>query len=84
MAEPLVAQRGPYIVELPAGEYRWCACGRSKNQPFCDDSHIGTGIEPIAFTVPLRRNPQKFWMCGCKQSKHKPFCDGTHNRLAAG
>ena len=80
-AEPQLAQRGPYVVELPPGEYLWCACGRSKNQPFCDESHAGTPFRPIRFTVPPKRNPQTFWMCGCKRSRHKPFCDGTHNKV---
>ena len=30
MAEPTIAQIGPYEVELEAGKiYKWCACGRS-------------------------------------------------------
>ncbi len=28
----------------PAKSYWWCACGRSKSQPFCDGSHKGTRI----------------------------------------
>ena len=39
MAEPFSAQRGPYAVELAPGDYWWCACGRSKRQPFCDGTH---------------------------------------------
>jgi CDGSH-type Zn-finger protein len=39
MAEPACPQRAPYAVELTPGDYSWCACGRSKNQPFCDGTH---------------------------------------------
>jgi len=40
----------PIVVELKAGEtYAWCACGRSANQPFCDGSHQGTGLDPVVF-----------------------------------
>ncbi|MEW8561063.1 MAG: CDGSH iron-sulfur domain-containing protein, partial [Candidatus Thiodiazotropha sp.] len=47
MDKPVVAAKQPIDVELDAGrEYWWCACGRSSNQPFCDGSHQGTGIEP--------------------------------------
>ncbi|MGE3966811.1 MAG: CDGSH iron-sulfur domain-containing protein, partial [Dongiaceae bacterium] len=47
MAEPIVAQKSPYPVELEAGKtYFWCACGRSRKQPFCDGSHKDTGISP--------------------------------------
>ena len=37
MPEPRVAQKGPYMKDVEAGkDYWWCACGQSKNQPFCD------------------------------------------------
>jgi CDGSH-type Zn-finger protein len=40
MAEPLIAQKSPFKFEVVKGKnYFWCACGRSKNQPFCDGSH---------------------------------------------
>jgi CDGSH iron-sulfur domain-containing protein 3 len=40
MSEAVVAQKGPFAVELRAGRtYAWCACGRSARQPFCDGSH---------------------------------------------
>lgn len=80
MAEPDAARRGPWLVELPAGDYLWCACGRSRAQPFCDGSHQGTGLAPIRFTIAPRRGTQTVWLCGCKRSCDKPFCDGSHNR----
>lgn len=78
--EPKIPSRTPYLLDLPPGEYRWCACGRSATQPFCDGSHAGTGFEPIAFAV-KRAGGQTVWLCGCKHSRHKPFCDGAHNKL---
>ena len=76
---PIIAQKGPYIVDVEAGEtYRWCACGRSKTQPFCDDSHVGTGIMPVKFTA---EKSEEVWLCGCKRSGNKPFCDDTHETL---
>jgi CDGSH iron-sulfur domain-containing protein 3 len=81
VTDPLIAQRGPYLAELPAGDYFWCACGRSKTQPFCDGSHKGTGITPMKFTIKDRGKPETVWLCGCKRSGHMPFCDGTHNKL---
>lgn len=81
-AEPVVAARNPYAVELEQGKtYYWCACGRSKNQPFCDGSHKGTGFEPRAFTA---EKSGTAWLCGCKHSSKAPFCDGTHKSLAGG
>jgi CDGSH iron-sulfur domain-containing protein 3 len=78
---PHIAQRGPYLAELPAGDYFWCACGRSQKQPYCDGSHKGSSFSPVKFTVPARKTPERLWLCGCKQSGTKPYCDGTHNKL---
>jgi len=73
--DPAMPQRGPYIVEVEAGQqYLWCSCGRSANQPWCDGSHAGTDFEPIAFEAPISG---EFHMCGCKQSENKPYCFGT-------
>jgi CDGSH-type Zn-finger protein len=78
MTEPVCAQKAPFAVELEAGSYWWCACGRSQSQPFCDGSHKGTEFSPLAFTLTER---QKVWLCGCKRSSSKPYCDGTHKML---
>ncbi len=79
MTEPVIAQKGPYAVEVEAGRtYAWCACGRSQNQPFCDGSHKGTGLEPVKFTA---EKSGKVWLCGCKRTGKPPYCDGTHSSL---
>jgi len=79
MAEPISAQKSPYGVTVETGkEYWWCACCRSKNQPFCDGSHKGTGLSPQQY---MADKSQEVWFCGCKQTGGKPFCDGTHNRI---
>jgi CDGSH-type Zn-finger protein len=70
---------GPVEVTLEAGKtYKWCQCGLSKNQPFCDNSHKGTGTEPKIFSVITAR---KVWLCVCKKSKNIPYCDGSHNKI---
>ena len=77
--EPLVAQTSPYPVEVEAGKkYFWCACGRSKSQPFCDGSHKTTGIEPLAYTA---EQSGTLYFCGCKRTATPALCDGSHNRL---
>jgi CDGSH-type Zn-finger protein len=79
MSEPISPQNAPYAVAVEQGEsYYWCACGRSKHQPFCDGSHQGTGIEPVAFTA---EKSETVYLCGCKRTANQPFCDGTHNSL---
>jgi CDGSH-type Zn-finger protein len=79
MAEPIPAQKAPYPIAVEAGKiYYWCACGRSKKQPFCDGSHKVTDIVPQAYTA---AETGQVFFCGCKASASKPLCDGTHNRL---
>jgi CDGSH-type Zn-finger protein len=65
-------------MELEPGEYWWCACGRSMNQPFCDGSHAGTGLEPMPFKVEEKGT---YWLCACKHTATPPFCDGAHDLL---
>lgn len=80
--QPCIAQRAPYMQDLAPGDYWWCACGRSRNQPFCDGSHKATPLTPIRFTVTEKSGT--LWLCGCKHSRRPPFCDATHNRLPPG
>jgi CDGSH-type Zn-finger protein len=69
----------PHAIEVEAGkDYWWCACGRSKTQPFCDGSHKGSHFSPIKYTADANRI---VWFCGCKQSRNKPFCDGRHKSI---
>ena len=78
MPKAKVAGRHPAKELLDAGEYYWCACGRSKSQPFCDGSHAGTEINPIAFKV---EKADDAFLCLCKQTGNSPFCDGTHKSI---
>jgi CDGSH-type Zn-finger protein len=79
MADPMIAQKSPFAVELAPGDYWWCACGRSKRQPFCDGSHKEGGeFTPTKFSV---TEAQKVWLCGCKHTTSMPFCDGSHKKI---
>ncbi len=78
MDQPKIADRKPVQVNLDAGEHHWCACGLSKNQPFCDGAHVGSGFAPKAFRV---EEPGEAYLCLCKHTGNPPFCDGAHASL---
>ena len=79
MTDRVVAQKGPYPVEVEAGKtYFWCVCGRSAKQPFCDGAHSGTGLAPLKYEA---EKDGKLFFCGCKATAKEPFCDGAHSKL---
>ncbi len=79
MAEPVIAEKSPAVLELEPGTYSWCACGKSKNQPFCDGSHKEEGIfTPVRFEIAEKK---RVALCRCKRTGNKPFCDGTHKTI---
>ncbi len=79
MDKSIVAANTPIKIALENGKtYYWCACGRSKNQPFCDGSHKVTTITPLAFTVTESKEKM---LCRCKQTANPPYCDGSHKKL---
>ncbi|NVK27750.1 MAG: (4Fe-4S)-binding protein [Flavobacteriia bacterium] len=75
----IIAKKQPAEVELEGGKpYLWCACGRSGDQPFCDNTHQKTDVKPV---VIKNDKNEKAWLCQCKQTSNPPYCDGTHNSL---
>lgn len=80
MDKPIVADNKPVQVNLKKGqEYHFCTCGRSKSQPFCDGSHVGTTFTP---RVIVSDEDQDAWLCACKHTSNTPFCDGSHKQFS--
>jgi CDGSH-type Zn-finger protein len=78
---PEIAGRQPIEVAVELDKsYWWCACGRSKKQPFCDGSHKGTAFSPVEWKAAAS---EQAWFCACKRTGHQPMCDGSHKRLPA-
>jgi len=81
MSNPIIADNKPVQVNLSKGqEYHFCTCGRSKSQPFCDGSHVGTSFTP---KVIVSDEDSESYLCACKHSANRPYCDGTHKQFTA-
>ncbi len=79
MSNPKIADSQPIKVELKKGEEQyWCACGLSKNQPYCDGSHRATDLTPKKF---IAKETGEAYLCMCKHTQNAPYCDGTHAKL---
>ncbi|TNG00082.1 MAG: glutamate synthase [Gammaproteobacteria bacterium] len=80
MGNPVIADNKPVKVTLTKGdEYHFCTCGRSKSQPFCDGSHVGTTFTP---KVIVAEEDGDAYLCACKHSGNRPYCDGTHKNFS--
>ena len=72
-------KKEPNVVALKKdGNYAWCACSLSSNQPFCDGSHAKTDLKPTVFKAEETKDAH---LCGCKESSNAPYCDGSHLSL---
>ncbi|KAI8590731.1 hypothetical protein BDZ88DRAFT_450903 [Geranomyces variabilis] len=80
--KPCVPMYAPMnLRDLKPGETkRWCTCGLSAKQPWCDNSHIGTGFKPLIWKVPERAQTL-YSICNCKYTADPPYCDATHTSL---
>ncbi|MGB3516173.1 MAG: CDGSH iron-sulfur domain-containing protein [Elainellaceae cyanobacterium] len=78
MTEPKIVDTKPAVLELEPGDYWWCSCGQSANQPYCDGAHKGTGLAPVKVTI---EETKQVAFCQCKHTKSAPFCDGSHASL---
>lgn len=78
MSEAQIPQKSPYVQDIEPGNYAWCACGMSVNQPYCDGTHKDSAFTPIV--VKIEEKKTVAW-CGCKQTKNPPYCDGSHSDL---
>ncbi len=78
MTEPVIFDKKPAVLNLEAGSYYWCSCGRSQNPPFCNGAHKGTEFTPVKFELAAAK---QVVLCNCKYTSNQPFCDGAHVKL---
>lgn len=78
MEKPVVAGKRSLKLEMEAGTYLYCTCGRTKNQPFCDKAHKGSGFKPEIVVIREKRLVK--W-CMCRHSQKGYWCDNSHRQL---
>jgi len=76
--KPVIASKSPSVIQLEPGDYWWCSCGCSKNQPFCDGSHKGSSFVPEKVVID---EAKRVAFCNCKHSGKGHLCDGAHSSL---
>jgi len=71
MTSLLRASDTPFAVHVEQGNgYRWCACGQSKAQPFCDGSHKAAGVfAPVKSSA---EGSSTVYVCGCWTTNSVP------------
>ena len=70
------ADKKPFKVSVKKYHlYKWCGCGKSHNQPFCDGTHSNFYMKnkvkggPVTYIAPEDRD---IWFCNCKQVSSYP------------
>lgn len=71
----MIRKNKPIKLELDPGDHYWCSCGKSKNLPFCDNTHVGSKFKPVKKTITEKKSV--IW-CNCQLTNDGPFCDGSH------
>nr|WP_224960591.1 CDGSH iron-sulfur domain-containing protein [Geomonas fuzhouensis] len=74
MSNTALTPNQPIVVELEAGTYHRCTCGKSSRIPFCDGAHVGSNHAPVSFEV---KEKQQVYLCNCGKTDNAPYCDGS-------
>ena len=82
---PRLASCEPVEIQVEAGKvYKWCSCGLTATEPFCDNAHRKIEGKPFRSIKVMFDKPQTVLFCRCRRTKTPPFCDDTHLKIDAG
>jgi CDGSH-type Zn-finger protein len=66
----------PITYDVVEGQdYKWCGCGKSATQPFCDTNDC---TQYVIYHATLTETVS---FCNCKQTQDPPLCDGSHGKV---
>eukprot|EP00753_Platysulcus_tardus_P022682 PLAT9891.1.p2 GENE.PLAT9891.1~~PLAT9891.1.p2 ORF type:complete len:143 (+),score=15.41 PLAT9891.1:254-682(+) len=63
---------------IKGGTYKWCSCGRTGEQPMCDDTCLTAPTTLRAMEYTVAADQRWLYLCGCKLTGAPPLCDGSH------
>lgn len=76
---PRMSSNEPAEIEVQAGKvYKWCSCGLTATEPYCDNSHRKIEGKPFRSIKVVFDKPQMVRFCQCRKTKTPPFCDDSH------
>lgn len=76
---PRMAICEPADIQVEPGKiYKWCSCGLTAVEPFCDNKHRDIEGKPYRSIKVMFDKPQVVSFCQCKRTKTPPFCDDSH------
>jgi len=59
---PKIAQKSSYIIDEKARRREFCTCGLSSKNPYCDESHKGTGFSPKIIELEEEKEVVQVWL----------------------
>lgn len=59
---PKIAQKLPYVIDEKARRRAFCTCGLSSKNPYCDESHKGTGFSPKIIELEEEKEVVQVWL----------------------
>lgn len=76
---PRMAKCEPAEISVEPGKvYKWCSCGLTAVEPYCDNTHREIEGKPFRSIKVMFNEPQVVQFCQCKRTKTPPFCDDSH------
>jgi CDGSH-type Zn-finger protein len=76
--EAVVAQPGPFAVELRGQHQRVIRLEAERHATDCDGSHKETELTPVVFKA---EHEGRAYPCACKTGQGRPYCSGSYDRL---
>lgn len=76
---PKTSDCNPFAITVEPGKtYKWCSCGLTDTEPFCDNNHREIVGTPFKSVKVIFDKAEEVLFCQCRRTKTPPFCDDSH------